>query len=150
MNLRLSKIEESLYNQSRKTSEVLDDLRAKAEGVVPELRKLKVKAIQSETLYRDLHREALTARSRKDLAENVDRWALFMNDASTRLEVEAKAIELANQSLCLFITEKNAMFENLRLAIEEMRFLHDRLHLPKITESVEVQTDEPDSSIDVS
>lgn len=42
------------------------------------------------------------------------------------------------------------MIEHIRHAVQDMRYLHARLFAPKVVESTETQTDDPESSIDVS
>lgn len=42
------------------------------------------------------------------------------------------------------------MIEHLRHAVRDMRLLYDRLFIGKVVESTATQTDEPESSIDVS
>lgn len=150
LNLRLTRIEEKLYDHDQRTTSAIRELQSHSEELVPALRLLRKQVILWEAKYLASGAETLDSSSKEELAHLMQNWGLYMNDESTRLYVEAEAIEFAYKKLCTFASEKNSMIEHLRHAVCDMRFLHDRLFTSKVVESTATQTDEPESSFDVS
>lgn len=122
----------------------------RAKDIVPALRLLRDQAVKCEEKYQDAEWVILQSTATRDLVKQMKTWAQHMNNASYRLSLEAKAIEFAYRRMCVVASEKEKMFEYIRHAILDMRFLHDRIYPHKVLESTATQTDDLETSIDVS
>lgn len=139
-----------LLGHDNKTNNAFTELQSKYDEMLPKLIKLKEDAVKAELDYVDRARSAAQISTVTDLVYQTKKWALHMSDAATRLGGEIEAIESVAQRMVTYVHEKNAMIDYLSEAVKDVRYLHDRLQTGPITESEGTQTDNLDTSIDVS
>lgn len=106
LNLRLTRIEEVLYGHDHRTASAIQELQNHSKELIPALRLLQDQAVKCEAKYLALGGEALDASSKEELVRLMQSWDLYMNNASSRLDIEAKAVEFAIKNYVSFRVRK--------------------------------------------
>lgn len=143
-------MEELLKGHDDNANITFVELKLRCDEMMPRLIELKNDAIRAELNYVDLSRSAEQLSAANDLVYQTKRWALHMSDAAARLEKEIEAIEAVNRKMTTYVHERNTMVAFLKEAIKDVRDLNERTQVRPSQESVGVQTDDLDISIDVS
>jgi len=156
--MRLAKVEADIFAHEQGVEKAVDELLTSAESQIPKIRFLQRKAAAADEFYLQLSRQTAIPPSREELVAHREellvgmyQWSFFMGDSAARLKLEADVLEEIHRKVQAVVATVFNMKTDIGAAVKDLRTLHRRLDLPgPVTTSVDTQTDDPDTSIDVS